>query len=398
MRPNKYILFLLAALTAFVLFEYYKPKPIDWQATYQNDKKTPFGTQAVFELLPSLMRQPAVESTRLPVYNLLTETKLPPRSNYIAVCETFAAGPYDTRELLKYVARGNAAFLSAYNFSDTLGRALGFKADVKDPLKADSTLRSNFVGPALAQKGGYNFRHDDGRNFLLVKKKNRGITVLARNARNEAIFLRIPHGKGVFYIHNLPLALTNYYLLFPASSDYMAKAFSYLPTQPTYWDEFQKQGRFTEAEQSLLRYIYKQPALTWAYYIGLFGLIIYALFAGKRTQRVIPVVQLPQNTSLEFVKTVGRMYFQQNDHDNVARKKIQYFLANLRERYFLNTQLLDTEFTEALARKSGVPLVETQQLVRVLGQAHRAVSLSEYDLLTINATIENFNAATTSKV
>ncbi|RYF77044.1 MAG: DUF4350 domain-containing protein, partial [Cytophagaceae bacterium] len=349
-------------------------------------------------LLPSLMRQPAVETTRMPVYNLLTEMKLPPRSNYIAVCETFAAGAYDTRELLRYVARGNTAFLSAYSFSDTLSRALGFKADVKNPLKADSTLRSNFVGPALARKGGYNFRHDDGRNFLVVKKPNTAITVLARNARNEAVFLRIPHGKGVFYIHNLPLALTNYYLLSPASSDYMTKALSYLPAQPTYWDEFQKQGRFNEDEQSLLRYIYKQPALTWAYYIGLFGLIIYALFAGKRTQRIIPVVQLPQNTSLEFVKTVGRMYFQQNDHDNVARKKIQYFLADLRERYFLNTQVLDPEFTETLARKSGVPLEETQNLVRMLAQANRAVSLSEFDLLTINFTIENFNAVAASKV
>jgi hypothetical protein len=178
----------------------------------------------------------------------------------------------------------------------------------------------------------------------------------------------------------------------------MAKAFSYLPAQPTYWDEYQKQGRFNENEKSLLRYIYKQPALTWAYFIGLVGLVLYALFAGKRTQRVIPVVELPKNTSLEFVKTVGRMYFQQNDHDNVARKKIQYFLADLRERYLMNTQVLDTEFTETLARKSGVPLEETQDLVRILSQAQRAVSLSEYDLLTINAAIENFNEAAISTV
>ena len=393
MRPNKYILLLLATLTAFVLFEYYKPKPIDWRATYQNDDKIPFGTRAVFDLLPSLMRQPSVEMVRVPVYSLMTEKPLPLRSNYVAVCENFAAGGYDTRELLRYVARGNTAFLSAYAFSDTLSRALGFRAVLKNPLEADSTLRSNFVGPNLARKGGYNFRHDDGRNFLVVKKQNTGISVLARNARNEAIFLRIPHGKGLFYIHNLPIALTNYYLLFPATADYMAKAFSYLPAQPTYWDEYQKQGRFNENEKSLLRYIYKQPALTWAYFIGLVGLVLYALFAGKRTQRVIPVVQLPQNTSLEFVKTVGRMYFQQNDHDNVARKKIQYFLADLRERYLMNTQVLDTEFTETLARKSGVPLEDTQDLVRILSQAQRAVSLSEYNLLTINAAIENFNEA-----
>ena len=45
------------------------------------------------------------------------------------------------------------------------------------------------------------------------------------------------------------------------------------------------------------------------------------------------------------------MYFQQGDHDNLARKKIQYFLADLRERYGLNTTNLDKEFMETLARQ-----------------------------------------------
>lgn len=398
MRPNKYLLFLLTAVTAFVLFEYYKPKPIDWSPSYQNNETIPFGTQAVYELLPSLMRQKVVESTRTPAYNLFTESKLPQKSNYIAVCQSFDAGALDTRELLRYVAKGNTAFLSAYDFSDTLSRALGFKADVKDPFKADTTLRSNFALPALMHRGGYNFRHDDGRNFLVVKKPKSGITVLARNARNEATFIKIPHGKGFVYIHNLPLALTNYYLLQPASADYMTKAFSFLPAQPTYWDEYQKQGRFGEEEQSVLRYIHTQPALNWAYYIVLCGLIGYALFAAKRTQRIIPVVAPPQNTSLDFVKTVGRLYFQQSNHDNVTRKKIRYFLANVRERYNLDTSVLDDEFTHTLTHKSGAPAEVAERLVLILNQAHRAAYLAEADLRTINAAIETFTEQAMSKV
>ena len=398
MRPNKHLLFLLATVIAFVLFEYYRPKPIDWSPSYQNNDRIPFGTQAVFELLPSLMRQKSVESIRMPAYNLLTENKLSQKSNYIAVCQSFNAGALDTRELLRYVAKGNTVFLSAYEFSDTLSRALGFKAAVKDPFKADSTLRSNFVLPALMHGGGYNFRHDDGRNFLVVKKPKSGITVLARNGRNEAIFIKIPHRKGVFYIHNLPLAFTNYYLLQPASADYMAKSFSFLPAQPTYWDEYQKQGRFGEDEQSVLRYIHTQPALNWAYYIVLCGLIAYALFAAKRTQRIIPVVAPPKNTSLDFVKTVGRLYFQQGNHDNVTRKKIRYFLANIRERYGLDTSVLDADFTHTLTHKSGAPGDVVERLVLMLNQAHRAAYLTEADLRTINSAIETFAKQATSKV
>ncbi|WP_461130361.1 DUF4350 domain-containing protein [Spirosoma aerophilum] len=388
-KPNKYLFILLATITAYVLFEYYRPKPIDWKATYENDDKIPFGTQALFELLPDVMSPPAIKTVRLPIYNFLTETSLPARSNYVLICQELDADKNDLKHLFAFVQRGNNVFISAYDLPDSLGITLGFKALVKDPSKADSTLRQNFVNPLFRKAGGYNFVHDDGRNFLRVNKPE-NITVLGRNARQEPTFIRIQYGKGQFFVHNLPLAFTNYYVLSQKTSDYAFKAFSYLPARPTYWDEYQKQGRFNEDEQSIFRYIRSQPALNWAYYLIAFGLIVYAIFAGKRTQRIIPVVEPLKNTSLDFVQTIGRMYFQQGDHENLARKKIQYFLADIRERYGLNTTMLDKDFAEALARKSGAPLDETDQLVRLLRDAQKSISLSEYNLITINQAMENF--------
>lgn len=390
MKPNKYVLILLATVTAYVLFEYYRPRPLDWNATYQNDDKIPFGTQALYELLPGIMQQPTVRAVRLPIYNFLTEGKLPGRSNYVFVCREFKADGNDLRQLLRYVRRGNNVLISAYNLPDTLGATLGFKADEKDPAKADSTLRQNFVNGQLRKPGGYNFFHDDGRSFLTIRKPQ-NITVLGRNARNEPVFIKIQYGQGQFLVHNLPLAFTNYYVLDPKTSDYAAKALAYLPALPVYWDEYQKQGRFDKEQQSIFRYVWSQPALNWAYYLVVFGLIFYVLFAGKRTQRIIPVMEMPRNTSVDFVKTVGRLSFQQGDHDNLARQKIQYFLADLRERYGLNTNSLDREFTETLAHKSGISGEEAEELVRLLRNAQRSISLSEYDLLTLNTAIEKFN-------
>ena len=88
------------------------------------------------------------------------------------------------------------------------------------------------------------------------------------------------------------------------------------------------------------------------------------------------------------------MYFQRGDHDNLARKKIQYFLADLRERYSLNTSVFDKEFIETLARKSGASLEETSDLVRLLRDAQKSISLSEFDLLTLNRAIERFRETT----
>ncbi|GAB3505859.1 hypothetical protein GCM10027341_38130 [Spirosoma knui] len=390
LKANKYLLILLVTIVSYMLFEYYRPKPIDWQPTYENDDKIPFGTQALYELLPGLMQQPAVKTVRLPVYNFFSETKLPKPSNYVVICRDFNADRNDQRLLLRYVSQGNNALISAYDFPDSLGVALGFKAEVQEPTKADTTLRQNFVNSQLRTAKGYNFFHDDGRNYLIIRKA-KNITVLGRNARKEPVFIRVQYGKGQFFIHNLPLAFTNYYVLDQKTSDYAFKALSYLPALPTYWDEYQKQGRFDEEQQSILRYVRSQPALNWAYYLIVFGLIFYAIFAGKRTQRIIPVVEPIQNTSLDFVKTVGQLYFQQGDHDNLARQKVQYFLAELRDRYGLNTNNLDNEFTQTLARKSGASLEETNELVRQLRNVQKRIDLSEHDLLALNDAIEKFN-------
>ncbi len=380
---------MLITVVAYMLFEYYRPKPIDWSPTYQNDDKIPFGTQALFELLPDALPQSSLQTVRLPIYNFLGETKFSGQSNYVFICQEFRADSIEQLRLLDYVKKGNTVFVSAYTIPESLGETLGFKADLKEQNEADTTLRQNLVNPQLRKAGGYNFFHDDGRNFLDIRKP-KNITVLGRNARKEPVFVRVTYGKGQFFIHNLPLAFTNYYVLDPKTSDYAFKALSYLPAQQTYWDEYEKQGRFSEDQQSIFRYIRLQPALNWAYYLVLIGLLFYAILAGKRTQRIIPVVESPKNTSLDFVKTVGRMYFQQGDHDNLARKKIQYFLADIRERYGLNTTVLDKDFTETLARKSGVPLVETSELVMLLRNAQKSISLSEFDLLTLNQAIEKF--------
>ncbi len=390
MKLNRYFFILLTFLLAYGLFEHYRPKPLDWEPTYKNTDKIPFGTQALYELLPSVMRQSAITNVRVPAYNYLTENRLPANSNFIFVTRSVDFDANDRQQLLAYVKRGNNVLLSAYDFPDTLGKLLGFRALVKRPQLRDTSLLNNFTNPQFKKPGGYNFFHDDGRNYL-VTKDPKTTTVLGRNARKEPVYIRIRYGKGYFFIHNLPLAFTNFFVLDRKTSDYAFKALSYLPARPTYWDEYQKQGRFSEEQQSIFRYVMSQPALTWAYYVLVVGLLFYALFAGKRTQRVIPVVEPPRNTSLEFVQTVGRVYYQQADHNNLGQKMIQYFLTNIRERYGLSTTVLDNDFAEMLSKRTGTDLAEAQDLVRTLQAARRTVTLSEDDVLLLNQKMELFS-------
>ncbi|AEI48293.1 DUF4350 domain-containing protein [Runella slithyformis] len=386
---SKYFWFLVLTVVGYGMFEYYRPKPIDWSPSYSNKDKIPFGTRALYELLPDIFGRQPVESLRVPIYNHLTENKLPAQSNYIFVCQNFSIDKNDRAQLLNYVKKGNNAFISAYDFPDTLLKILHVRATLKAPSLRDTALVMNFVNPAFKKPKGYIFSQDDGRNYFLVKKAE-NVTVLAQNARNEPIFLKVGYGKGYFYLHNLPLALTNYYTLDSVTTDFAFKSLSYLPVKPTYWDEYLKQGRFGDNEQSIFRFVMTQPPLQWAYYLLLFGLFIFAVFAGKRTQRIIPVMEVPKNTSLEFVQTIGKMYFQQGDHANIAQKKIQHLLLYIRERFGIRTHELNDEFKEALTQKTGIPRLDIDVLFGEIAHAERSGIITEYALLSLNRRIEDF--------
>jgi hypothetical protein len=321
----------------------------------------------------------------------LLETKLPPRSSYVFVCHDFVISQADRKQLLNYVSRGNTVFVSAYNFSDSLTHLLGIKARLKAPTLRDPALVMNFVNPRFkaTTTKGYVFKHDDGRNYFEIKNP-KIVTILAQNARNEPIFVKINYGKGTVYLHNIPLALTNYYVLDAQMSDFAFKSLSYLPVQPLYWDEYLKQGRFDEDQSSVLRFVMTQPALKWGYFLAIFGLLFYAIFAGKRTQRIIPIINSPKNTSLEFVETIGEMYYQKSDHSNIARKRVQHLLAFIRTKYNLRTHIIDADFKETLAAKTTVSIDDIAALFSEINKAEANPYLSQHGLIELNAKIENF--------
>ena len=115
------------------------------------------------------------------------------------------------------------------------------------------------------------------------------------------------------------------------------------------------------------------------------------LFESKRRQRVIPVIESVTNKSLEFVETVGHLYYQRADHASIAEKKIQHWLAYLRQRFQMNTTELDEEFKETLTAKSGLERSEIDRLLGRIGQVrYFSGNLPENQLVDLSNQIEQF--------
>ena len=115
------------------------------------------------------------------------------------------------------------------------------------------------------------------------------------------------------------------------NADYVANAFSYLGDKDVYWDNYKKSGLVVI--NSPMRFILNQESLRWAYYLGMIGLLIFVVFKAKREQRIIPVIKPLENSSIEFAKAVGGLYYEHRDFTDLIFKKINYFLEHIRSHY-----------------------------------------------------------------
>jgi len=177
-------------------------------------------------------------------------------------------------------------------------------------------------------------------------------------------FVRMKVGEGYFYFHTNPIMFSNLYLIDTAGLEYVNYVLTHIKTKQLYWDRESAMRPVKEGEKradkpqiatkSPLEYIFSQPALRWSWYLFMALGIIYVIFGAKRRQRIIPILEKNRNTSLEFVETIGRLYFQQQDHKGIIKKQMHLFLAHLRQRYNLVTRDLDDKLIHRVAVRSKV--------------------------------------------
>jgi hypothetical protein len=132
------------------------------------------------------------------------------------------------------------------------------------------------------------------------------------------------------------------------------------------------------------------PSLRWAFYVTLSGLLLFIIFESKRKQRVIPLMAPPKNTTLEFVKTVGNLFYRTKNHKNIAHKKITYFLNHIRTHYRLDSSHFDEEFREKLEKKSGKPREQVDTVVALIQKLEQQTEVSKQELLALNQNIDVF--------
>ena len=215
---------------------------------------------------------------------------------------------------------------------------------------------------------------------------------LGYNENNKPNFIAIDHGQGKFILHIGPAAFSNYFLLTGNNKEYLEKAFSYFKaeTSSVYWDNFYRLRRSSDGGFSIVNFFKKQPPLYYAFLLTLAALLIFIAFGGRRRQRFVPERIPNNNTTISYTETIGRLYLQKKDNRNIALKMFTYFLEHVRNSYYLNTQSLNNEFSEALSRKSGVPETRVKHLLQLMDDTDRSDNISDVRLLELHNLIQEY--------
>lgn len=385
-----YIAILVLVLIVIFALDSDKPKPIDWRPSYSIMDKIPLGLYVFNEEKDALLKNRKIQKLNVtpyeyfsPLYDydtLVNDYQV--KGTFLNISEFSEVDDQSVKEICYFVSHGNSAFLSAKIFPSELLDSLKIKMDSE--YKMTDSIYNWTANPLLGSQK-YKLTEGAGNNYF-SKIDTLNTTVLGyQNGDSTRVnFVKVNFNNGAFYLHTQPTAFTNFHLLKSDHHQYAEKILSYIPKGNVYW-----YSKSETISQSPMRYIWSQPALTWACYIFMIGMLIFMIFNAKRKQRIVPIHTPLSNTTVDFTKTIGNLYYQEGDHDNIINKKIIYFLEKIRNEYLMDTGRLDDEFVKKLHQKSGKDLVDIKKAVALINNYRKSRHGSlEEDLIQINNAIE----------
>ncbi|MFN2457913.1 MAG: DUF4350 domain-containing protein [Chitinophagaceae bacterium] len=373
-------------------------KKLDERITLRGKDKLPYGCYIAYNLLPALFpgAEISTDKQQPPYWNNLS----PSSSNQavIIVAKDLNASRDELTELLNFARKGNQVFIISRTLSYS---ATSFFVFNGEEILDDNGFLNDHEDSLAVQLSSPRFEHSrnyiyPGRRFagFLNGTDSRRVVILGMNAEGRPNFIQFKAGKGNIFLHLAPLAFSNYFILHKQNFHYFRKALSVIPkgVSKLVWNEYflvKPVYNKRQRDPNWLGVLFQYPAFKWALLTVIATLLLFVLLEMRRKQRIIPVINKPGNESLDFVKTIGRLYYDRKDHKNLARKMSVYFLDHVRNNYKLATQTLDETFVNTLHAKSGYPPHEIEKITTFISALDIA-NVTEHQLAGFYNQLEAF--------
>lgn len=386
-------------------------KRMNKRVTLWRSDKIPYGTWYAYENLQNIFPNASVlinkkSPDRYKTFSLKEKTDeddyttVNQKTSYIIISNHVIPDDNEVTALLSMVSQGQHVFISALSISETLLDSLRLKtAFYTSYYNMKDSLTVSVSNPETNDSLSYTYPGMALDNYI-ASMDSSITTILGKDKLGRANFVRFSYdGGGSLYIHLAPMAFTNFFLLHKQNKSYYDNVLSYLPksTEVVKWDEYFRYHERGDGGSgnngkgfSAFGWIGKQPSLAAALWLLIILLLIIYLFESKRKQRIIPIIPPLKNASLDFVKTIGRLYFQRHDNRNLAQKMTVHFQDHVRGRYGIRSSLGDPEFAKRLAWKTGYDTNAISELLYYMKMLQDEPSVSDEGLLELNRKLEHF--------
>lgn len=387
-RAKRILMAFGVAVLVLIVVELTSPQPIDWRPSYTATDKVPLGSFVLFNELDGIFNDVPIERITRDPYEFLKDKEEATGELYMFINDGLSFDEQQFNQISQFVHSGNTALLSANYFGNALADSLNINTFIDYGVLPE--LRPKFYNPNLKMENEIVF---DKALYVssLTSIDTTNTTALGyfkdKDDEVQLNYIKVEHGEGHFYFLTTPEAFSNYYLL-KEHQKYTEHVLSYFNPTKIYWDEYVKSGRVIIT--SRMRFVLTQPALKWAYYVTVLGLLLFVIFKGKREQRIIELIEPLKNDTKDFTATIGDLHFQYKDYTNITTKRITYFLERVRSELYMNTNELDATFIKRLSLKSGNNPDDTQKLVDFINTLRNKPLHSEEDLIRLNKLLQNF--------
>lgn len=407
LKSKTYLIFIGGVICVAGFFFLSNKKQTNWQETFFNNDKKPFDTYVLYKLLPDLFPLGGVEEKRMNITEFVKNQPVGSGCNVIKISKSIDFEDKDLPAVFTFVENGNNLFLAASSFSFNFLEKLhlryfwenNYRMNVsRDQLsfeekrakKADYLLTYSEETYALVNNGRFEntFIYFSGDSTTFIDVLGFKVFENWEEDEDKNNFVMIPRGKGNIFIHTGPHHFSNYTMVKGQTSNYAAAVFSALPDQKTYWLE--DQDALLHYQKSEMRYVLNNKSLRWAWYVLIGGGFFVAVLALKRRQQYIPILTPLRNSSLEFVQTVGRLYFQKKNNADLAHKKAMYFIEKLRSQTGVVFDLANPDMKKIITNKTGASEYKTIQLLVFLKSALNKSHFDDQNLFEFHQIITYF--------
>ena len=351
----------------------------DWNEYQPLMSLEPYGHELFFDLLDDANDQ-GIKVITTPLIDTLPI--LGEKRNYVYFNNRCFIDSANSAHLIDFVEEGNNAIFFTPTVPYRIAQHLGLNYTYITYNYDDSLgVEMNFIDSSLYKPGGYHFDKlwaDTAvqANWTYFEMETFDDSMMVYDyARphgdiDGAInFASFPVGKGYIYFHLNPRVFGNVHLATEEGFEYTNKVLSHFENHPIYLDRYSENYNYEyqgnnslHLRESPLSYFFSQDALRYAWYVMLLSVALFLLFRTKRQQRIIPIIPAVDNTSIEFAKALGTLYYQSNNTRYITIEMMKLFHTFNRRRYNIQPAKKGESNADLIARKSRVELSEIKKI------------------------------------